>query len=418
MRVRRRFLFGGVIAALLAATASGDTISTWNGGAGNWSTAADWTPPVVPNNSGSNAYDVTVGPGFVGLDVSPTVNSLTLGASGELYGVGPTVNTIHVVNDINVNGLLFFGGQVFPPVSPASLSVGGNLNNNSPGPFIVNGALTVGGNLTNAGFMTIVSNTGSDPFQVGGTFTNQSGKSIFLGNERCFAVNASCAFAGPPTALLPGPTTTLGTLVNNGNVYSWSNITASNLTNNGLASFIGGAANAKTIVNAGTIYISNSASSIALEQTAALRVGTGTANTLGYTQFADGVLDEVLLGSSTYGSIVAGPWGIPPVGALQGYPINLNGTLDIMLGNGFTPTMGESFTLITTAPGDIFGTFSNVIWDSFDNGQGGWVVRYDNAAGQVVITAEIVPEPSTWLLLVAGAVPCAFLCRRTWRRES
>jgi hypothetical protein len=41
-----------------------------------------------------------------------------------------------------------------------------------------------------------------------------------------------------------------------------------------------------------------------------------------------------------------------------------------MLQNGFKPRVGESFTILTTAPGDIFGTFSKVVWDSFDNGQG------------------------------------------------
>jgi len=108
----------------------------------------------------------------------------------------------------------------------------------------------------------------------------------------------------------------------------------------------------------------------------------------------------------------------PTSRALQGYPINLNGTLDIMLGNAFTPIIGESFTLITTAPGDIFGSFNNIVWDSFDNGQGGWLVSYDNAAGQVVLTAELVPEPSTWMLLITAAVPFAVLCRRNWKRES
>ena len=279
MRCRRILFLSGFVAVLLAAMASGDTISTWNGGSGNWSTAANWTPPVVPNNSGTTAYDVTIGTnGTVGLDISPTVNSLTLngainplvGPSGVLYGVGPNVNTLHVVNDVNVTGALLFGGEIFPPpVSPASLSVGGNLNHSGFELFIVRGALVVRGDLTNAGgYMAIVSRTGSDPFQVGGTLTNQASTNLFLGNERCFSLN--CAYNAPQTALLPGPTTTLGTLINNGNLYSWSNVTASNLTNNGSAAFIAGPASVKTVVNAGRIFLSNAASSIALEQTAAL----------------------------------------------------------------------------------------------------------------------------------------------------
>ena len=84
-----------------------------------------------------------------------------------------------------------------------------------------------------------------------------------------------------------------------------------------------------------------------------------------------------------------------------------------MLGNGFSPTIGESFTLITTDPGDIFGKFSNVVWDSFDHGQGYWVVNYDNATGHVVITAAAVPEPGSFRLFGMALVFAVCLaCRQ------
>lgn len=73
-----------------------------------------------------------------------------------------------------------------------------------------------------------------------------------------------------------------------------------------------------------------------------------------------------------------------------------------MFQNGFTPSIGDSFTILTFGPGKLNGTFSNVSWDSFDNGLGSFKVSYDNAAGNVVITAEAVPEPSTILLLAGG----------------
>ena len=66
----------------------GDTVSVWKGGTGNWGTSGNWTPAVVPNNSGSTTYAVTTGSGgtdLVSIDpnLAPTVNSLTLGvASG------------------------------------------------------------------------------------------------------------------------------------------------------------------------------------------------------------------------------------------------------------------------------------------------------------------------------------------------
>lgn len=64
------------------------------------------------------------------------------------------------------------------------------------------------------------------------------------------------------------------------------------------------------------------------------------------------------------------------------------------------------------------GTFSNVVWDSFDNGQGVWVIGYDNTAGDVVVTAELAPEPSTWMLLTLAAVPLALVCHRARKLES
>jgi hypothetical protein len=84
-----------------------------------------------------------------------------------------------------------------------------------------------------------------------------------------------------------------------------------------------------------------------------------------------------------------------PHGALQGYPVDLNGTLDIMLQNGVVPTIGESFTIITTLSGDLSGTFSNVTWDSFDYGRDYFLVTYHDGAGVVELTAEAT-VPRTW----------------------
>jgi hypothetical protein len=399
MKYVRRILTA-LLAAWVGTAAYGDTISTSSGG--NWSTATIWTPPTVPNNSAGVGYDVTIGSsGFVALDVSPTINSLTL--DGTLYAPRSIAPQLTIVNGANVNGPLLFGGEYSqPPVGPGSLSVGGDLNiGASSAPFVVNGPLTVGGSLTNSSpGMVLVSNTASDRFSVAGALTNQAGGTMFLGNSRCFNPNAGCPSATPFTALLPGPTTSVGAFVNSGKIYSWSNITASILTNNGMASFINGSAGAATLRNGGTVYIANSCCSLAPEQTSALSVGTGTPTSLGYTQFTNGVLDEILSGNSAYGQINAGPWSTPPRGQLRGYPVDLSGTLDILLRNGFIPSIGEAFTIITTGPGDISGSFNHVVWDSFDNGQGYFSISYDNAAGDVVITAEAIPEPRTFFLLV------------------
>ncbi|MBV9267266.1 MAG: hypothetical protein JO061_13935 [Acidobacteriaceae bacterium] len=186
-------------------------------------------------------------------------------------------------------------------------------------------------------------------------------------------------------------------------MFSWAPINTMSVTNSGLLSVIGGGASAPIWTNSGTIYISNGCCSIAPEPLTGINVGTGASNPIGYNQFADGVLKEVLTAPTSYGQVLAGPWLIPAGGlsgsALEGYAIHLDGTLDIMLGNGFTPLPRESFLLFETAPGDISGTFSDVMWDSFDNGRGMFTVFYDNAAGDVIINAELVPEQSSIALI-------------------
>jgi hypothetical protein len=57
---------------------------TGMGGNGNWSAAADWSNGGVPSNGGGNTYNVTLpdystGNYTVNLDISPTIDGLTVG---------------------------------------------------------------------------------------------------------------------------------------------------------------------------------------------------------------------------------------------------------------------------------------------------------------------------------------------------
>ncbi len=47
--------------------------------------------------------------------------------------------------------------------------------------------------------------------------------------------------------------------------------------------------------------LSNACFSVGSFPTAGLKIGTGTSTSLGYHQFANGILDELLLGRSSYG---------------------------------------------------------------------------------------------------------------------
>ena len=131
--MRRHALHFALTAVLAGCTIiDGDTISTWNGGAGNWSGASNWTPAVVPNNSTINTYAATINTGSdtVTLDISPTLDSLTLGgATGSSVlqtGSSPLV-VLTTVGDLTVNksGGVEFGASfgTGPSGSAGSLGV-------------------------------------------------------------------------------------------------------------------------------------------------------------------------------------------------------------------------------------------------------------------------------------------------------
>src|SRR5438874_7957320 len=62
---------------------------TWTGGAGDWNTAAKWSPAVVPNN-GADTYNVFIDGGKTGvvsavtLNASATIDNLTVDAGDSL----------------------------------------------------------------------------------------------------------------------------------------------------------------------------------------------------------------------------------------------------------------------------------------------------------------------------------------------
>jgi hypothetical protein len=119
--------------------------------------------------------------------------------------------------------------------------------------------------------------------------------------------------------------------------------------------------------------------------------GTSSPGTLtldgNYTQTAGGVFQAFIIGTSA--SQIAAV-NISGDVDLQG------GVLDFNLGN-FTPTLGDSFTLMTFAPGDLSGTFGTIEVSGGFVGSGSSVnirgglslaVSYNNSAG--TITAHVV----------------------------
>lgn len=144
--------------------ANADTISTWNGGSGNWSAAGQWTPSRVPNNTASQFYDVTIGSGAATLDISPTINSFTLdGNLAEGFGMSG-LTTLTVNGNATVNGSIE-GSKPFVGWRD-SLAVGGNLTNS--GYMQMENGTSVGGNMNNSGSVILI----GGGFGVGGTLVN------------------------------------------------------------------------------------------------------------------------------------------------------------------------------------------------------------------------------------------------------
>jgi hypothetical protein len=94
-------------AVLPNVAAAANVDATWNGGAGNWNTASDWSGNVVPNNAG-NTFSVFIDgakatSSVVTLDINPTITNLTIDDGDQLIqGNGRTF--FLVVGTLTNNG--------------------------------------------------------------------------------------------------------------------------------------------------------------------------------------------------------------------------------------------------------------------------------------------------------------------------
>ena len=381
-------------------------------GSGDMATIASLT-----NNAG----------GVVGVD-----NGSTMTITGDVNNSGTlstNANSLYAYNTLSIGGILTNGGtlQINGPDGDVVtvnysvnnsgtidlnnygyLGIGGDLNNSGSTYVDVgsgggDSALIVNGNLNNTGTLQLAS---FDYAGIGGAATNAAGATIDVENGSTLAVT--------------GNVTNSGTLETDANGYGGGNtITVGGLLTNtpsGIISLNGSMDMLQAlagITNSGTINANNGSSidppffnnlgTLNIDSTSAFVVGNGAHAGTGYIQLANGILGE-MIGSTGFGVI-----------NVNGSAL-LNGTLEILLQNGFDPTIGSTYKFILTSANGVNGVFSTIEDDIFDGGAEKWGIDYDSADGYVELIAEQnqtpLPEPGVLLTLIPGVLGAGFLFRR------
>jgi hypothetical protein len=408
-----------------------------------------------------NGGTISMGPG----------NELTMGMWGNLDSSG----NLSGGGTYNIGGLFQYGG----PSGIANIENGISLTISGGGEIYdtATSSNALASLAANAGTFEI-DNTNETFTPAGGTFTNSG--TFTLGGTVGETITIVGTLANTGTVNLTGNNITLNDDVNNSGAinFSGTNITQNvtgNFNNNsgGTLAFTGtngnvnvagnkafnnnsGAtvtmAGTKDTITAGTF---NNAGSVTIGATETITTGAG-----GYTQTAGTTQGFGTIGGNVAingGNMIAGtPPGNPGTftitgnyaqlgGALTAYLENttagtggysqlviggmatLGGTLDVDLVNGFTPTPGEGFYLVTSAGGDS-GAFSTTDLPSLSNGDS-WILNYnpsscpDGDTGCFELTVKgpsapptVTPEPSTLVLVATGLL--GFAARQRMKRRS
>jgi len=345
-----------LVLAWYVAPLRAQTTSTWDGGTGNWSNAASWTPTTVPNNGGAANYDVVIGaPGsVVSMDVlNSSVNNLKLGTGNWLDIVNG--DSLSLVSGTSVNKGKIDNAGTFSTAGTLVNRSGGEIMNEPGANFTNNGTLKNYGSVGSEGLMTN-----------NGTLINRGD----LGST--------------------GELTNSGTINNKGTMSAWNFGNSGILNNSGTVGFT-----FSSFGNSGTI---NNRGSISL--TDGIDFGnTGTINNL-----KDGVFtDANSFGGTNYGKIVnRGTFNVTFGSGLDnatGATLRNSGTLSLSSGHLYNEgLLRNSGSVSVDASSTLFNNAGGTIRDSGSITNDG---RFSNA-GDVKITKTGTFTTSTDYLQTAG----------------
>jgi fibronectin-binding autotransporter adhesin len=315
-----------------------------------------WNAGTLTNSSG----------GVINNDATSTINNLgvfqnsaTTTSNGLINNAGSFQNS-GAVQGTGVYSQSAGSTEVSGTLTQGTLNILG-------GSFTQTGASTITGNTSNAGTVSVLANT----MKTAGTFTNTGNVTV-----------ASGATLNATTYVQLGGVTTL---------------------DGGRLDPVAVSLKGGILAGTGTVIgdVTNDATVILGKDSA----HPGTLSEIGnYLQKANGTLSETI-GSA----LVNGMFDITG-------NASLDGTLSIILLNGFQPFQGELFTLMALTGGIETGAFSGITGsDAAD-----WIVLYNGNNVELQFGSAIggVPEPSTWAMMLIGFAGLGFVAYRRQKKSA
>jgi hypothetical protein len=308
-----------------------------------------------------------------GLDIQTDAANITLNGTGTLVNSTTSGNALANLNTISSTGSLTLG-------SNANLTAASNFTNS--GNLTVNSGSTLGvtGTLTNLSAGTLTGGT----YTVGGTMKLASANGSIITNA------ANLTLTGTTAKILDGASNALSTFNNNTGILTLSGnaklttATTGNFSNSGTVTVskgstltVGGTGNSYnqtagtttvdgTLVGNGTTGISVTGGRIQGVGALKTNVSIGGGGTTPTINVGDAGKAGLLKITGTYAQLSTGTMNVSIGGTTVGTQFSqlqvsgtasLGGTLTAALVNGFTPTVGQTFTVMTAS--SVAGTFSN-----------------------------------------------------------
>ncbi len=353
------------------------------------------------SNNGNANFNATASAGLAPSSISITAPGA---AASALRFVGP-ISTGSV--SIDTQGILAVAGTLTVN-GPFNWTSGDHGDVNNPGTTILNGGMNLSGTgsrqliaraLTNSNNGSIIWTGGPISVTAGSTINNSSGSTFDIQTES--DLNGGTGVNALNNA---------GTFRKSAGTAS-STIVSLNVQNTGLIEAVVGTLEFPT----SGAFVQTSGSTV-LSGGSITRSGVGSAMQIngGTLGLGAGTSSGSISGSVTCGGIVTpGPGGAGKLTISGTYTQNAGGTLDIELGgtspateydqlavggtsalggtlkltliNGFTPTVGQQFTILTA--GTVSGTFANTVLANFPAGLAA-SASYSGTAVTVTITSQ------------------------------